>query len=1026
MPRVAANLPTAFRGRLVYGRALVALFAAGLLLATAGAGRAPAPAQRQAAPPDDRYIFDSWGTEEGLPQTSVNSIVQTPDGYLWLATYGGLVRFDGVRFTVFDSENTPALESNRITTLFADRDGGLWIGAEGSGLTLLRGGAFTAYTERDGLPSDSIGAIMQDRRGDLWLASGGGVIRRDGGGRFTLYSTQDGLPDKVVRALTEDSEGNVWVGTRRGLARLNAEGRFDAFTRADGLPGEHVTALCPAREGGVWVGTIQGLARFDGRAFTAYTKADGLPDSPVARVLEDRAGDLWVGTTDAGLARLRGGAFVRFGEGEGLADEEVRAVAQDAEGNLWVGTNTGGLTRLKKGRVVSYTREDGLPADSVVPITEDLEGNLWVGATCGGLIRFRDGEFKAYTERDGLPHGCVWSLYADATDRSLWIGTWDGGLTRFHEGRFTTYSSSNSGLSNNVVFAVHRDRAGALWVGTGDGLNRFEGGRFTVYRTEDGLAGNAVRFITETRDGALWFGTTGGLSRLRDGRFTSYTTAEGLSHNFVRAVHEDADGALWVGTYGGGLNRLRDGKFVRYSVSEGLFDNVVSRIIEDARGNLWMSGNRGVFRVSRRELNELAEGKRGSVTSVSYDVSDGMASRETNGGGQPAGWRARDGRLWFPTVKGLVTIDPERVAANELPPPVAIERLLFDRAPVTPAPGVELPPGRGDLEVHYTALSFVAPEKVQFRYRLEGYDEDWVEAGARRVAYYTQLPPGEYRFRVIASNNDGVWNTEGASVGLALRPPFWRTWWFLWLASAAFAGLLLLAYRRRVAQLERARAAQEAFSRRLIESQEKERKRIAAELHDSLGQNLLVIKNRALLALNAPGDGKAAEQLNEISATASEAIDEVRQIAHDLRPYQLDSLGLTKALRSLLKRAGDSSGIKFSAEIAPIDNLFSKEDEINLYRIVQECVSNIVKHSRATEARVTVARDERGVVLSVRDDGRGFDPAARDAAARRGFGLTGISERARMLGGKQVVRSAPGGGTTVVIKIALGRNGDEG
>lgn len=569
------------------------------------------------------------------------------------------------------------------------------------------------------------------------------------------------------------------------------------------------------------------------------------------------------------------------------------------------------------------------------------------------------------------------------------------------------------------MLAIHRDQAGTLWIGTGGGLNRHEGGgEFTVFDTDDGLVHKDVRLITETRDGALLIGTTGGMSRFKDGRFTNYTIAEGLSHNHVRAIYEDSDGTLWIGTYGGGLNRFKNGKFTRYTTEDGLFDDTISRIFEDRRGDLWMSGNRGIFRVNRIELNDFAEGRRDHVTSVSYGVADGMANRETNGGAQPAGWQARDGRLWFPTVKGVVVIDPERVGANHLPPPVHVEQVLFDRLAVDHSQPLKLPPGRGDLEVHYTATSLVAPEKVRFRYRLEGYDDEWVEAGARRVAYYTNVEPGEYRFRVIAANDDGVWNTQGATFQMIVRPPFWRTWWFRFLAVASIGGAAFLAYRRRISQLKQAHAWQEAFSRRLIVSQEQERKRIAAELHDSLGQNLLVIKNRALLGLNKSEDVSAtAEQLNEISATASQAIDEVREIAHNLRPYQLDRLGLTKALVSLLKKASASSGIRFSAEIDSIDNLFSKEAEINLYRVVQESVNNILKHSHATEARLSVVKDGRGVIVTIRDNGRGFDTAAD--GDNRGFGLTGISERARILGGKQTIRSVPGEGTIVVLKIGL-------
>jgi hypothetical protein len=402
----------------------------------------------------------------------------------------------------------------------------------------------------------------------------------------------------------------------------------------------------------------------------------------------------------------RDGRVTNYTKIDGLSDSEARAVFEDAEGNLWVGTNIGGLNRLKRGKVISYTREDGLPSDSVVPITEDAKRQPLDRHKLRRTRSFQRRTFTTYTKRDGLPSNCVWSLQADA-DGSLWLGTSEAGLTHFQDGKFTTYDTANSALSGDVVLALYRDRKGALWIGTDSGLNRYENGVFTVFRTSDGMVHDKVRFITEGGDGSLLIGTMGGFSRYKDGKFTNYTNADGLAHNFVRAIYEDGDGTLWIGTYGGGLNRFRDGRFTLYNTTVGLFDNIVSRIIEDRGGNLWMSGNRGIFRVSRNELNEFADGKRSAVTSVSYGGGDGMANHETNGGGQPAGWQTRDGRIWFPTVKGPVVIDPERIVTNERPPPVHIEGMFFDKKPVDYKGRLELPPGRGDLEISYTGLSFV-------------------------------------------------------------------------------------------------------------------------------------------------------------------------------------------------------------------------------------------------------------------------------------------------------------------------------
>jgi signal transduction histidine kinase len=470
------------------------------------------------------------------------------------------------------------------------------------------------------------------------------------------------------------------------------------------------------------------------------------------------------------------------------------------------------------------------------------------------------------------------------------------------------------------------------------------------------------------------------------------------------------------------LSRLHDGKFTTYTPRQGLFDHGVFQILEDARGQFWMSCNRGIYRVSRRELNDFAAGLRSSITSVAYGKADGLLNPECNGGSQPSGWKTRDGRLWFPTQDGVAVINPNQVEINEWPPPVLIEEARLGSNPLAFSDVVEIPAGQDNLELHYAGLSFINPEKMKFKYKLEGLDNDWVEAGNRRTAYFSHLPPGEYTFRVVAANSDGVWNSVGAQIRVIVRPPFWRTWWFLLICAALLCGGLAFAYRRRISKLKRAHAAQEAFSRQLIASQENERKRIAAELHDGLGQNLLVIKNRALLGLKGNGDTEQAKrQLMEISDTSSQAIEEVREIAYALRPFHLDRLGLTKAIEAILKQVSASSEIEFTSRIDPIDNLFSKESEINLYRIVQESVNNIVKHSGASRARVEIERDARGVLISIRDNGHGFalDETASHKSRGDGLGLAGISERARILGGKHTVQTSVGEGTTVTIKIGL-------
>ena len=678
--------------------------------------------------------------------------------------------------------------------------------------------------------------------------------------------------------------------------------------------------------------------------------------------------------------------------------------------------------------------KDGLAANNIYPILEDRDGGVWVGAW-PGLNRYKDGKFAAVVMPDGKPYDRPSALFQDS-DGHVWVGTYGGGARRLEVGAHPAVNAKIVLPEGVVVHVIHQDRASAMWFGTAAGLIKLENGVFTVSTVREGLPHNRVTAIRETRDGALWCGTRGGLARLKDGRFTSYLQADGLSGEHVRTIYEDVEGVLWIGTYDGGLTRIKDGVFTRYTTKDGLFDYGVFQILEDGRGDFWISCNRGIYRVSRRELNDFAEGRVNSITSVAYGKRDGLVNLECNGGNQPAGVRTRDGHLWFPTQGGVAVIDPERVETSRQPPPVLVEQVVVNNEASVLRGSVRILPGQEVLEIQYTGISFTSPEQIKFKYKLEGLDHDWTQVGTRRTAYYSHLPPGEYTFRVLAANRDGVWNTEGASVSIIVVPPFWRTWWFFLFGLLLVAGLIVLVYYRRVSHLQKAYAAQESFSRQLIASQERERERIAAELHDSLGQNLLIIKNRAFMGRSKIADQTATlAQLDEISAAASLAVEEVREIARNLRPYQLDRLGLTLALEGVVEKIRASSAIDFTADIDPLDGLLSPETEINLYRIVQESINNIVKHSAATSAHIQIKRDGRRMLLRIADDGRGFATEARDAVPQNGgFGLAGIRERARILGGTCTINSAPDQGTVIQISFNLpdelhaedqgGRNGN--
>jgi signal transduction histidine kinase/ligand-binding sensor domain-containing protein len=956
--------------------------------------------------------FEAWTSDDGLPQNSVYSILQTRDGYLWFTTLGGLVRYDGVRFTFFNRSNSSGITGNRFTTLHEDRDGNLWVGTEGGDVTCLRDGQFTTYNRTNGLPEAEIRAIRTDAEGRLWVFSSKGLVRWENE-KFLPVDSAIRKPDQVGLISSTRRQTGFSFFDHEGL-HVFEHGQFKTYTSADGTTSLNINAVFEDQHGAFWIETKDaGLYRLKNGEFTVFPIQNSLAsdETRMTAALEDRQGNVWVARRGQGLSLWRNGTLQTYTAANGLASNDIETIYEDREGNIWLGTFNNGLSRVGT-RIFSVISErEGLGFKNVYPILEDSKGIVWIGTWGGDLYQLKNGVFTHYGKKQGLSYQAISSLYEDSAG-TLWVGTFGGGLNRLIGNRFESLTRKD-GLPDLNVRAITQDRDGAMWFGTTGGLARYKDGSFKVYDTADGLPNREVQAITIDRAGNLWVGTLGGVVKLTAGSFTPYTEREGLSSNNVRVIHEDVDGAIWIGTYDGGITRIKDGRLTVITTREGLYDNGAFQILDDDDGNFWISCNRGIYQVSRGDLNDLAEGKRRSVTTLHYGKADGLLNTECNGGTQPAGFKARDGRLWFPTQDGIGIVNPKDITKNNLPPPVAIEEFMLDNRAVVFRDSAQFPTGTESFEIHYTGLSFIRPDQVTFKYKFDGLDDSWVEAGTRRTAYYSHLPPGTYTFRLIAANSDGVWNMEGAHISITIAPPFWRTRWFALVTIGFFTTLVVLAYRMRISQLQKKQRAQEAFSRQLIESQESERKRIAAELHDSIGQNLLVIKNRAMMALNRVADPeRAKKQLDEISSTASESINEVREIAYDLHPYQLDRLGLTKAIEEMLKRVSDASGIHISQSIEPLDGVFAKDVEINLFRIVQEGVNNIVKHSQATNASVTIHRHLPLVHVNISDDGSGF---ATDSFSETGLGLKGMRERVRILGGRFTINSSSSEGATITV-----------
>ena len=939
------------------------------------------------------FGHQAWLTENGLPQNTVQAIVQTEDGYLWVGTQEGLARFDGLNFTVFDKENTPAFKSNDIRFLVEDREGRLWISTS-YGLVCRHNGQFTSFTVNEGLPDNSVGPVVEDTNGSVWIATAGGLTRFDNG-KFSTLTAEQGLSRNVVQTLYARTDGTLLVGTSAGLQLLSA-GRFTSVTTPENVHPGNITAIAETKNGYLWFGTLDGLYGLEASTGTSFFVT--LPNSRVSALRVDRAGVLWIATA-RGLASLRNGKIETFTSDDGLTSNLVLSLFEDREGSLWIGTEAGGLNLLKSKKFNTYTTRDGLPSDLVKAIYQDAQGGIWIGSNGGGLTLFKNGSFTTWTTRDGLSSDVVLSL-AGAADGTIWIGTPDG-LNRFKDRKFQIFTFAE-GLSNDLVRSVLVDRNGVLWVGTRDGLNSFRDNQFTIYTTRDGLANNFIGAIYEDSKGNLWVGTLGGLNKISDGRFQTFTTKDGLSSNTVISLYEDAPGDLWIGTNGGGLNRLRDGRFVSFTSAQGLSADVIYRILEDKQQNLWCSSNKGIFRVNKSEFDK------GGVNPVYYGPADGTLTRECSGGGHPAGWKTTDGRLWFATIKGLAVIDPEHIPLNTSPPPIAIEQLFVDNQSIPLPQKVTLPPGIARLDFYFTALSFIAPENVRFKYKLEGFDDNWIDGGGRRVASYTNLRPGNYKFRVIAANNDGVWNETGAALDFYLQPRFYQTYWFYLLCVLLLALSAWQLYRLRVRRI--------ALQFRAVLA---ERNRIAREIHDNLAQDILGISVQLeLVARLMPAAAETAKgHLDRARMLVRNSMTEARRYVWDLRSQELQKKDLPAALRDTTKRLTAESKIETVVEVAGPLRPLPIEVETNLLRIGQEAINNAVKHARANRIEVGLNFDTRKVQLSIRDDGRGFDP--REQMPDGHFGLLGMRERAEQIGGVLSIDSAPERGTQIAVDVPL-------
>jgi signal transduction histidine kinase/ligand-binding sensor domain-containing protein len=980
-----------------------------------------------------RESFDVWHLEEDAgQQTPITAIVQSNDGYLWLGTYHGLVRFDGVRSTVFDSGNTQGLRNGLITSLYEGSDGALWIGHETGQLTRFAQGTFEPVKLAGTWPGGTVEAITADEDGDLWLLNDTGALLRLRDGR-TARAPGGASPSRKA-ALVRSSTAKPWVVCSGQVATLEhgtvAVCRFDDAGSAD-----YYERVLPAHDGGLWILGNQRLRKWREGRWTA--EIEGCPRTPgaVSTLLETRSGAVLAGTLRDGLYLFNpGGEVLHFSRTNGLSHDWVRALCEDHEGNICVGT-AAGLDGLRSRKVQMRSAPDGFQGCGVLSFSVTGNDSAWVGTEGAGLYRYQDGQWASFTEASGVSNLFVWSVL-ETREKELFVGTWGGGLLVKKGEHFEP--PGELGRITAPVVSLYQGRRGELWIGTTIGLYRSERGGLAWFAGKDRLAFPDIRAITESADGTIWFGMSGGgLGSLRGDTINQFRKQDGLGSDFVICLYADADGAIWAGTSDNGLTRFKNGKFASINANHGLLSSVVCQVVDDGLGNLWLGSHRGILRASKVELNRIADGGNQEVHWLGYGKAQGLASQTCAGGFEPGATRTIDGRILFPTPKGLAIVDPANVSTNNFPPPVVIEELLADGLPVVwrassngagrarNSKTVQIPPGNQRFELHYTGLSFISPDKVRFKHRLAGLEDQWTEAGTKRVAEYSYLRPGSYVFQVVACNNDGLWNQAGAALAFTVLPYFWQTWWF----EAASGTLVALALTPGVFSVSRRRVRHKLEQSERQRALERERARIARDIHDDLGASLtrITMLSQSLRA-ELDSHAQATTDVDQIYSTARELTRAMDEIVWAVNPKHDTLDSLVTYLGRFAQHFLSTAGVRCRLDVPVYLPTWALTSEIrhNVFLALKEALHNVVKHAGATEVRVSLQLQPAGFVLVVADNGRGFESNPRHSSVASGGdgarlsagnGLQNMQKRLEEIGGCCEWNTAPGEGTCVQFVI---------
>jgi signal transduction histidine kinase/ligand-binding sensor domain-containing protein len=1012
------------------------------------------------------YLVDTWDTDNGLPSSTVTSIAQTPDGYLWVGTYNGLARFDGARFVTFDPVNTPALTRTRVQGLYRDANGTLWINTFRGGLTSYRAGVF-----RNELPDQSafdlhtmlvasstnqvtfvsqFGDVLQrdlvkmdpdwkkfapppethpifqcvDGRGTLWFLTRDAHILQFTDGVFKILPNDGALADSQIYTLVADARGQVWAGAENEIARWNGN-QFEAMTPTNSEADIQPILLFPTRSGAMWVLDGDRLRKMSGRAWVAEAKPwRGLLGAASGRTMgahEDREGGLWFNHYGNGIFHITPeGKYERLTSQENLPGDRVGAWFQSGDDGIWAGVDHGGLARLRDRQFHVIGTAEGLPARTALSVYADTNGAVWIGTAGGGLSRWLGGKIRSFNVGMSAAENFIFSI-APRPDGGMWLSAAEGeNLYQFQHGQVQRVSWDVHGVKSILT-----DRSGRVWMGTKNGIVFSDGNDRRILGTNGAGVLPSVRALAQTPDGNIWAGADDGtIYRCEPGGLTAHHPQSALADQPIYSLLADAEGTLWAGTFRGGLLRFKNGTFSRIGEKQGLPAEIISQILEDKHGRLWLGTHQGIYCVTKSDLNAIADGGSNALNYVTYGRHAGLPALECSDGYQPACWHGADGKLWFTTVRGVVWVDPDELTTKSSPPPVVIEELRVDGETVPLSGGkIIVPPGHKQFDFRFTALSFDAGDRARFRYQLAGFDSGWVNADTLRTAHYGPLPPHNYRFRVVACNSEGVWNTTGATLEFEVRPFFYQTWWFRILAGVIIVGGVAFAVRRVVTRKYRRQLA-------LMQQQhavERDRARIARDIHDDIGAGLTQITLLTELARREPEQtGSNLERISDSARTLTRAMDEIVW-AVDPQHDTLDGLMdyISAYAEDFLRTAGIRCRMNLPMTLPALR--VSAELRYNLFLALKEALNNVVKHAAATEVRLQLESGTEFFTLIIEDNGCGLsaadklnEPSASPDRLASGSGLDNMEQRLVAIGGRCKIHSPPGQGTRVELTVAVG------